>query len=82
MVVHMNKQLAAFLRQFHDDIPFTGDKDIRLMDVKNGAHSMEAFIAQLTDVDQLLRRMTGSITEYINETGHQPLQISDYVWRC
>lgn len=33
---------------------------------------------QVTDVDQLLRRMTGSITEYINETGHQPLQISDY----
>lgn len=37
------------LRQYPDDIPFTGDKGIRLMDVKNGTHSMEAFIAQLTD---------------------------------
>lgn len=38
-------------RQLPDDIPFTGDKGIRLIDVKNGTHSMEAFIAQLTDED-------------------------------
>lgn len=33
------------------EIPFTGDKGIRLADVKNGTHTMDAFIAQLTDYD-------------------------------
>lgn len=31
------------------EIPFTGDKGIRLADVKNGTHTMDEFIAQLTD---------------------------------
>lgn len=29
-------------------------------------------------VEQLLRRVTGSITEYINEAGQHPLQLSDF----
>jgi hypothetical protein len=29
-------------------------------------------------VEQLLRRITGSVTEYVNEVGARPLQISDY----
>ena len=29
-------------------------------------------------VEQLLRRVTGSITEFVNEVGARPLQISDY----
>ena len=33
------------------EIPFTGDKGIRLTDVKNGTHTMDEFIAQLTDYD-------------------------------
>lgn len=33
------------------EIPFTGDKGIRLADVKNGTHTMDEFIAQLTDYD-------------------------------
>ena len=33
------------------EIPFTGDKGIRLADVKNGTHTMDDFIAQLTDYD-------------------------------
>lgn len=33
------------------EIPFTGDKSIRLADVKNGTHTMDEFIAQLTDYD-------------------------------
>lgn len=33
------------------EIPFTGDKGIKLMDVKLGKTSMEEFIAQLTDDD-------------------------------
>lgn len=33
------------------EIPFTGDKGIRLADVKNGTHTMNEFIAQLTDYD-------------------------------
>ena len=32
----------------------------------------------LTQTEQLLRRMTGSITAYINEVGMRPLRISDY----
>lgn len=33
------------------EIPFSGDKGIRLADVKNGTHTMDEFIAQLTDYD-------------------------------
>lgn len=33
------------------EVPFTGDKGIRLADVKNGTHTMDEFIAQLTDYD-------------------------------
>ena len=29
-------------------------------------------------VEKVLRRMTGNITEYVNEVGHRPLRISDY----
>ena len=32
----------------------------------------------LTQTEQLLRRMTGSITAYINEVGMRPLRMSDY----
>ena len=32
----------------------------------------------LTQTEQLLRRMTGSITEYINEVGMRPLRMSDH----
>ena len=32
----------------------------------------------MTQTEQLLRRMTGSITEYINEVGMRPLRMSDY----
>ncbi len=34
-----------------NEIPFTGDRGIKLCDVKNGKNSMEEFIAQLTDYD-------------------------------
>lgn len=30
------------------------------------------------EVEQLLRRVAGSITEYVNEVGHRPLKISDF----
>ena len=32
----------------------------------------------MSQTEQLLRRMTGSITAYINETGMRPLRMSDY----
>ncbi len=32
----------------------------------------------MSQTEQLLRRMTGSITEYINEVGLRPLRMSDY----
>ncbi|OCN03304.1 hypothetical protein A7X67_13195 [Clostridium sp. W14A] len=33
---------------------------------------------EFVDTDQILRRVTGSITEFINEIGERPLEISDY----
>ena len=33
------------------DIEYTGDKGIKLTDVKNGKHTLEEFIAQLSDTD-------------------------------
>lgn len=33
---------------------------------------------EFTSVEQLLRRVTGSITEFVNEVGERPLKISDY----
>lgn len=33
---------------------------------------------EFTGVEQLLRRVTGSITEFVNEIGSRPLHISDY----
>ena len=32
--------------------------------------------------EQLLRRMTGSITEYVNTVGMRPLRMSDLTKRC
>lgn len=34
-----------------DEIPYTGDKGIKLIDVKNGKYSMTEFIAQFSDYD-------------------------------
>lgn len=34
-----------------DEIPYTGDKGIKLIDVKNGRYSMTEFIAQFSDYD-------------------------------
>lgn len=36
-----------------DEIPYTGDKGIKLIDVKNGRYSMTEFIAQFSDYDLL-----------------------------
>jgi hypothetical protein len=33
---------------------------------------------EFTGVEQLLRRVTGSITEFVNEVGRRPMKISDY----
>lgn len=33
---------------------------------------------EFTGVEQLLRRVTGSITEFVNEVGQRPLKINDY----
>lgn len=33
---------------------------------------------EFTGVEQLLRRVTGSITKFVNEVGQRPLKISDY----
>lgn len=35
-------------------------------------------MGQVLDTERLLRRVTGSITEYVNEMGQRPLQISAY----
>ncbi|HBR07485.1 MAG TPA: hypothetical protein DD735_01160 [Clostridiales bacterium] len=38
----------------------------------------ESLLAQTTGTEQLLRRMTGSITEFVNEVGQRPLRIGDF----
>lgn len=40
--------------------------------------SRNKLVEQAIGVEQLLRRTTGSITEYVNEVGQRPLRISDY----
>ena len=39
------------LENLPKEIPFTGDQGIRLCDVRKGTHTMEEFIAQMTDYD-------------------------------
>lgn len=39
------------LENLPKEIPFTGDRGIRLYDVRKGTHTMEEFIAQMTDYD-------------------------------
>lgn len=39
------------LENLPKEIPFTGDRGIRLCDVRKGIHTMEEFIAQMTDYD-------------------------------
>lgn len=39
------------LENLPKEIPFTGDHGIRLCDVRKGTHTMEEFIAQMTDYD-------------------------------
>lgn len=39
------------LDKLPDEIPYTGDKGIKLADVKNGKYTMEQFAAQLSDHD-------------------------------
>ena len=48
METDMDKRRAADLPA---DIPQTGDKGIKLADVKSGKHTMDEFIAQLSDDD-------------------------------
>lgn len=38
----------------------------------------ERLVQEMMDVEQFLRHVTGSITEYVNEVGQRPLHISDY----
>ena len=40
------------LENLPKEIPFTGDRGIRLCDVRKGIHTMEEFIAQMTDYDR------------------------------
>ncbi|MBR6395433.1 MAG: glycoside hydrolase family 3 protein [Lachnospiraceae bacterium] len=39
------------LKGLPEEIPYTGDKGIKLADVKNGKHTMKEFLAQLSDED-------------------------------
>ena len=39
------------LRNLPDEIPYTGNQGIKLTDVSAGKHSLEAFVAQLSDKD-------------------------------
>nr|WP_326183659.1 ankyrin repeat domain-containing protein [uncultured Oscillibacter sp.] len=38
----------------------------------------ELLVESVTQTEQLLRRMTGNITAYMDEVGHRPMRISDF----
>ena len=48
------KWIESCLDRVAPEIPQTGDKGIKLADVKSGKHTMDEFIAQLTDEDLCL----------------------------
>lgn len=51
----VSKRTVDYKKRIADEMPesieYTGDKGIKLIDVKNGKHTMEEFIAQLSDTD-------------------------------
>lgn len=51
----VSKRTVDYKKRIADKMPesiaYTGDKGIKLIDVKNGKHTMEEFIAQLSDKD-------------------------------
>ncbi len=51
----VSKRTVDYKKRIADEMPesiaYTGDKGIKLIDVKNGKHTMEEFIAQLSDKD-------------------------------
>ncbi len=44
-------EAARRLNKIPEEIPFTGDKGIKLADVRNGKNTLTEFIAQMTDYD-------------------------------
>ncbi|MBE6826945.1 MAG: beta-glucosidase [Ruminococcus sp.] len=52
-LVQLNEvdEAARRLADLPKEIPYTGDKGIRLADVRDGRHTMDEFIAQLSDYD-------------------------------
>ena len=51
MPVSAVDESARRLEKLPKEIAYTGDKGIKLWDVKNGKNTMDEFIAQLSDYD-------------------------------
>lgn len=59
------------LEDIPQEIAYTGDKGIKLIDVKNGNHTLEDFIAQLTDAElEALTRGLGYMNCEIGAAGN------------
>ena len=65
------------------DIPLTGDKGIKLIDVKNGKNTMEEFVAQLneTELDSEIEwgRVTGGYPKVITDLSDEPLEVAEHI---
>lgn len=57
-------------------VHLTGPEQRILMDAL--VERRNQLVENTLGVERLLRRMTGSVTEYVNEVGQRPLRISDY----
>ncbi len=59
------------LSHLPEEIPYTGDKGIKLVDVKNGKNTLDEFVAQLSDDElELLTRGQGQMNSPYGPTGN------------
>lgn len=59
------------LSSLPEEIPFTGDKGIKLIDVKEGKNTLDEFIAQLSDDElELLTRGEGQMNSHYGPAGN------------
>ena len=72
---------SAITKAFHGDHA-THARYMKIGGVEDDTGGAVVHLSQqeqaMSQTEQLLRRMTGSITEYVNTVGMRPLQMSDY----
>ena len=73
---------ARYIRLGESQIPASGVFHLSLEEQKTVIDALvtqhEKYLGLITNAENLLRRMTGSITQYIDQMGRLPLQINNY----